>query len=116
MQMIWHDIALELLSFGSGWQGEDDEFSGGLASISSRRNKTEDGKKPKFWKWLGQLKKECSLQHVKLISLRTGIQPKLNSSDKKQTARRQEKALTYNKNTILRYLSDHALFTRLEDC
>lgn len=77
---------------------------------------TQDGKKPQFFKWLGQLKAECSLQEANLTRYETGNLPKLNAADKKLNEKRERMVASFNGNDLLPYINNHSLVTRLEHC
>uniref|UniRef100_A0A915DMQ4 Chitin-binding type-2 domain-containing protein n=1 Tax=Ditylenchus dipsaci TaxID=166011 RepID=A0A915DMQ4_9BILA len=48
---------------------------------------TEDDSRPKFWKWIYGLRKECGIQEAHLINLESGGSMKLKQADKRRSIR-----------------------------
>jgi hypothetical protein len=73
-----------------------------------------DGKKPKFWRWLRQMKKECSLKEAELVRLQ-GTPMKLKAADKRIAQQRKEIANNYNPVMLFAYVRNQANFTVLDE-
>uniref|UniRef100_A0A915EMF3 Alcohol dehydrogenase-like C-terminal domain-containing protein n=1 Tax=Ditylenchus dipsaci TaxID=166011 RepID=A0A915EMF3_9BILA len=76
---------------------------------------TEDGKKLRFWRWLGRLKQECSLQEAHLVTLQTGTPAKLRAEDKRICLQRKNIASKYDVGKILQYVQCHSLLMDMND-
>uniref|UniRef100_A0A915ETW7 MULE transposase domain-containing protein n=1 Tax=Ditylenchus dipsaci TaxID=166011 RepID=A0A915ETW7_9BILA len=72
-----------------------------------------DGKRPRFWKWLRQMKKECSLKEAELIRLQS-TPMKLKTADKRIAQQRKELAENYNPMEMFQYLQNQANYTVID--
>lgn len=68
------------------------------------------GKRPKFWKWLREMKTECAEMERRLLSPE---KPRLNASDERLSKQRTVQAKGYNRDKLLDYITGQANLVNL---
>uniref|UniRef100_A0A915EK19 Uncharacterized protein n=1 Tax=Ditylenchus dipsaci TaxID=166011 RepID=A0A915EK19_9BILA len=92
---------------------QDNKFVGSMALCIETGYGSVDGKKPKFWRWLRQMKKECSLKESELVRLQS-TPMKLKAMDKRIAQKRKELAENYDSEEMLDYLIRQSNFTVMD--
>jgi len=76
---------------------------------------TDNNTRPRFWKWIRGLRKECAVQEAYLINLRAGNEAKLKRSDKQKVIKRKNISNGYDRNKMQQYLESHSNIMTIDD-